>query len=143
MFCKFCGNELPNDANFCTKCGKVVIQEENESVESLITEFPDEQEPSVIEDPEKDELGGKILKFSILGLAFACSFFLSLLGLIFSIISKSLVNNYKEMYGETEGRATVGKHLGIAGLIASIVMLVLFAVYVVVVVAAVLFALSA
>ena len=123
MFCRFCGNELPDGANFCTKCGKLVSQQEdyasnmNVGYNNGFGYNPFEDAHSV----QKDSDASGILKFSILGLAFACSFYLSILGFIFSIIARVKVRNFISQYGETEGKATVGKHLSLAGLIVSIV----------------------
>ena len=123
MFCKFCGNELSEGANFCTKCGKVVSREDipEVSVSAPVEteyEYVPYEEPY---DPERDSKGGSILKFAILGLAFACSFYLSVVGLVFSIIARGKVRRYLARYGETQGRATVGKHLSVAALVTSIV----------------------
>ena len=152
MFCKYCGNELPEGANFCSRCGKI------------IEEIPQEETPKKTEtedlfaapvgepvgrsagssegdfddgmfayaeagDPceaEKDALGGSILKFGIMSLAFAWSGILALLGLIFACIAKSKIKVYVAKFSETEGRATVGKILSTIGLILSIVFMGIF-----------------
>ena len=133
MFCKFCGNELPEGANFCTKCGKVVSHEDISaaSVNAPVTteyEYVPYEEPR---DTERDSKGGSILKFAILGLAFACSFYLSFLGLVFSIIARVKVRRYVSLYNETQGRATVGRHLSVAALAVSIVLTAILAIIVV------------
>ena len=128
MFCRFCGKELPDGANFCTKCGKVVSYDEDVRSD-MNSGFINEFEYNPFEEAraaEKDSKASSILKFSILGLAFACSFYISLLGLIFSIIARVKVKQFISQYGETEGKATVGKHLSLAGLIVSIVLNVIF-----------------
>ena len=127
MFCKYCGNDLNEGANFCTNCGKIVSHDDENTANTVSTgsvEF-DDVSYEVQQDPERDEKGGSILKFSILGLAFGCSFYLSLLGLIFSIVARCKVKGYLAQYGETEGRATVGKHLSLVGIILNIVSVVL------------------
>ena len=138
MFCKFCGNELPEGANFCTKCGKVVSPDDIPlaGVSAPVTaeyEYVPYEEPK---DAERDSRGGSILKFAILGLAFACSFYLSFLGLVFSIIARVKVKRYVSRYNETQGRATVGKHLSVAALVASIVFAAILAIIVIVMVIA-------
>ena len=126
MFCKFCGNELPDGAGFCTKCGKVVSYEEAQ-ISGINTPFINDNEytPFNEQDKEKESKGADILKFAILSLAFASSFYLSVLGLVFSIIARVKLKKYVAQYGETEGKATVGKHLSLVGLIVSIVLSVL------------------
>ena len=68
-------------------------------------------------------MASKILTFAIMGLAFGASYYLSFLGLIFSIISRVKLSKYIKIYNATEGKATVGKHLSLVGLIVSIVLL--------------------
>lgn len=125
MFCKYCGNQLPDDVNFCPKCGTINDIAEGKADHAVRVE-PSYSEPAVdvIDEQkakEKKELGGSIMKFAIMGIAFALSFYLSPLGLVFSIISKVKLGIYKNRYGETEGAASVGKGIGIASLILSIV----------------------
>ena len=144
MFCKFCGNELPEGANFCTKCGKVVSPDDIPAagVSAPVTaeyEYVPYEEP---QDAERDSRGGSILKFAILGLAFACSFYLSFLGLVFSIIARVKVKRYVSRYNETQGRATVGRHLSVAALVASIVFTAILAIIVIVMVIAALAGMS-
>ena len=131
MFCKYCGNQLPDDANFCPKCGKVTDEKTNNTNESYSSYEP---EPIAFEEVnqnfasiQKSEDAGSILKFSILGLAF--STVLSLLGLIFTIVAKSKVKKFIKKYGDTEGRATVGKHLTIPGMILSIFFMIFWFIY--------------
>ena len=150
MFCKFCGNELPENANFCPRCGGINDDTPNKEASvkqepvkqapaSDIPSFFEEQteapfmQPATAEDPfkqEKSDMGGSILKFAILGLAFGMTMFLSLLGLIFSIVARTKLNTYIAKFGETEGTASVGKGLSIAGLIVSIVFSGFMALYI-------------
>ncbi len=120
MYCQFCGKEHADYVSFCPYCGMQIGK--SESVEEQVVVDP-------IYQREKDDLGGEVLKFGILGLAFACSGLLSLLGLIFSIIARAKAGAFARRYGDTEGRATVGKHLGKAGLIVSISLTAFFVVY--------------
>ena len=123
MYCSHCGNELPENANFCPECGNFTT---TGAGTTTITVDPMIDAKAA---QEKDDLGGSILKFSILGLAFGCSGFLALLGIIFTAIAKKKVRAYIAKFGETEGRATVGKILTIPGLIVSIFFTVFFALY--------------
>ena len=130
MYCKHCGYQLPEDSNFCPNCGKITeeVKKEEEKVEVIdctsVDPFLEEQ---------RDELGGKILKFSILGLAF--SFFLPILGFIFTLIAKGKIRSYVNLFGETQGRASVGKGLSIGGLISSIVFFVFWTLYIILIIA--------
>ena len=137
MFCKYCGNELSENANFCPKCGKVVAKEEVNGEFDFFEEkqqgFAPANNPAT--EREKDDLSGQILKFAILSIAFASTFFLSLFGVIFSSIARSKINEFTRKFGETEGRASVGKGLNIGGTILSWVMFGIFLIYVVIIVA--------
>ena len=72
---------------------------------------------------EKDDLGGSILKYAILGLAFGSTFWLAILGLAFTIVARAKLSTYVSKFYETEGRASVGKALSIAGLAVNITFL--------------------
>ena len=63
MYCKYCGNKLDDQATFCSKCGKRVVEEV-----SLFEEVKVEN-PQV--EQHKNQLGGSILGFAITGMAFA------------------------------------------------------------------------
>jgi hypothetical protein len=153
MFCKYCGNQLPETANFCPKCGKIndaakataASEPKSEPAAETATFFSDAAndyvpvEPvNVEEELERSEREGSILKMAILGLAFAWSGFLSLLGLIFSIIARAKISAYVRDYGETRGRASVGKGLSIGGLISSIFWMAFFLLYTIIIVAVIL-----
>ena len=130
MFCKYCGSELPNGTTFCLKCGKDDISEASSEIETTqeiknsnsFEYTPDVTKEEVV-DPQRNSMASKILTFAIMGLAFGASYYLSFLGLIFSIISRVKLSKYIKIYNDTEGKATVGKHLGLVGLIVSIVLL--------------------
>ena len=126
MFCKYCGKELPDGTTFCISCGKDDLPDvTEENINKTKEEFCYEYTPAIseekAEDPQRDSIASKILTFAIMGIAFGASFYLSALGLIFSIVSRVKLKKYLKLYDKTEGRATVGKHLGLAGLIVSIV----------------------
>ena len=130
MYCKHCGYQLPEDSNFCPNCGKITeeVKKEEEKVEVIdctsVDPFLEEQ---------RDEHGGKILKFSILGMAFG--FFLPVLGFIFALIARSKLKSYVNIFGETTGRASVGKGLSIPALIISIVFFFIWTLYFILIIA--------
>ena len=75
------------------------------------------------EDPfkiEKDTHGGRILTFAIIALAFSFTLYLSWIGLAFAIVALVKVKKYSSRYGFVDGRASVGKGLGIAALVLNI-----------------------
>jgi hypothetical protein len=149
MFCKFCGNQLDDDAKFCSKCGKLVGAETNENKKEpepvVISDeygnptvsynapaqsysqptYQPYSAPVCEDDAVRDSEGKSILVFGILGVAFACSVYFAFLGMIFSIIARVKLKRYLNNYGETRGTATVGKYFSLGGLIGSIVMTVL------------------
>ena len=142
MYCKFCGNFLPDDAKYCPTCGKI-NEEAEEKIKAEYEYFNDIvpsdslESKNPPEDPEKKEAAGSILKFSIMGLAFGCSVFLSFLGLIFSYIARGKIKRFCKKYGETSGKASVGKGINIGGLIVSWFCTVFMVIYVALIVLAV------
>ncbi len=76
----------------------------------------------------------KVLVFGILGLAFACSFYLSFLGIIFSAIGMSQANNFARENGAVFGKAKVGRILSKVGLPLGIVFTVISVIYIIVMV---------
>lgn len=122
---------MADDANFCTMCGKVNEDIEEVQIPSYEAAKATPTHPSVLDEynKAKAELSTKILTFSILGLSFALTFYLAVLGLIFSIIAKKLVKEHVAKFGETSGKASVGKGINIGGLVLSIVMTVFLGLY--------------
>ena len=155
MFCKHCGSELPEGASFCVTCGKKITADAPYGAEKA-TESASENEftyapantdfdfsytyteptpaapASAPRDEARDAHGGRILLFSILALAFSLSFYLAIVGTVFFIIAKVQLGRYLAKYGETEGRASVGKALSVAATPVNIVMMVFFTVFVIV-----------
>lgn len=78
-----------------------------------------------IEDPVERELSKSILVFGILGIAFACTFYLSFLGIIFGAIAMGKASKYVASGYILNSHAKVGKILGIAGLIIGIILTVI------------------
>lgn len=139
MFCKHCGSELPDGASFCVTCGKKITAEAsytpqkeaendfNYTVANTDFDFSygtPAEAPAPPQDEARDAHGGRILLFSILALAFSLSIYLAVIGTVFFILAKLQLGKYLAKYGETEGRASVGKAFSIAALPVNIVMLV-------------------
>ena len=105
MFCKNCGKEVDDDAKFCPKCGKTIDEEVIRS---------DNQTSN----NQQNSGAATYNTMSIVGFIF--SFFMSLVGLILSIIG------YKQ--AKKEGGSTA---LAVAGIIISSITLFLEVVYVI------------
>jgi uncharacterized membrane protein YvbJ len=102
MYCKYCGAQLTEGANFCTVCGK----EQGETVA---------QAPAISEE-ERSSMRKNILGWGITSLAFASSFVLSFLGFIFAIVAKAKAKKYYKTFGVLDWQAKVGNLLANAGL---------------------------
>lgn len=119
MYCKYCGNEYENGAKFCPSCGARTDSEptfDKKFDTYTYTPSPD------ADDEVKASKARKILTLGICSLAFACSFWFSIVGWIIAGIARANVREYEALYGPAGGMAKVGKHLSLGGLIGGIVM---------------------
>ena len=128
MFCKYCGNELPDSANFCPLCGKVPTEEA----------APDAQVDTVtnVETDEDYALRKELSSISIFALVFSiigmtlCSinwlpYGLGVLpGFIFTLIAKSKIKAYKKISDIPSGRITAAKIISTIALILEILSIV-------------------
>ncbi len=73
------------------------------------------------EDAQKSARASDVLKWGIMGLAFAISGCLALLGWIFSAKGKRKANDYAATYGQLDGKARVGSILAKVGFIVGII----------------------
>lgn len=132
MFCKSCGNQLPDNAAFCPNCGASFAPAANVDPTPVTYAAP-------INTPSYDSAPAPsptpILVFGIIALAMACSFWLSFVGIIFGALTRSKVNAYEMQGGQPSGMVKTGSKLGKAGLIVGIIMTVLFVVYLIVIAA--------
>lgn len=142
MFCQNCGSMLEEGVKFCPNCGASIAQPEpvretavNEPVQPTF-ETPVYEQPVVKSNPAADALSTPILIFGILGIAFASSFYLSILGIIFSGIAKSKVRQFLAEGGVLSGKAKVGSILARIGMILGIVLTVLFVIWLIAVIVA-------
>ena len=147
MNCKYCGNTLTDDAKFCPTCGKMVIDEQNITTEHVADEVVD---PSVA--AAKNYLAGQILSKAITSLVLSAvsitfSMFMfviagvmesvgvlvigTFIGLALNIFGLGVKNKAKanasvfaSKYGETTGKAKIGKILCIPATILNIILLV-------------------
>ena len=117
MFCSYCGATVREGETFCPNCGTPVSG--------------GAQSPMVYEAPYAGPYApsgaatyntGSILTFGILGAAFANTFYISFLGIIFGAIAMKKANEYVSLGGKLTGKAKVGRILGKVALIESIVL---------------------
>ena len=134
MFCKNCGNQLPDDALFCGSCGTKVEAPAAPQQPAYEAPQPAPQQPAYVapqqpayvapqpapqaNDPYKDELAGSVLSKGIAGLALAPVF--GVPGIIVSAGAKRKAREYESRYGELSGKAKVGSILAKVGLPASL-----------------------
>ncbi len=120
MFCKSCGTQISDSSSFCPSCGTAISASNDNFSAPPYT-------PSYV--PPQPVPTTPILVFGILSLCFACTFFLSFLGIIFGAISQSKSKTALSSNGSLSGKARTGRILGKVGLILGIVMTAIFAVY--------------
>ena len=134
MFCKQCGCEVAPGTNFCTKCGAVTDQQQVGTPYSGVqngyyaNNVP--TQPLYQMNDQISKLQTETMVNGILGLAFACSFVASFLGIVFSAIAKKKANEYIRLRGQLEGKAKVGYNLAKPGLIVGIIATAFFAIYI-------------
>ncbi len=144
--CNYCGSKLDDSATFCSTCGKLV----NDSQDNLTKQSTTEYVNPITED-KKSSLGRKLLIDSIIGLVLSivaliihvsfCPMFLmmdmfgdafgimlvsipvNIVGTCFSGSARAKLKKYKSMYGQTSGPASVGKGLSIPANIINIFLL--------------------
>lgn len=148
MFCKNCGNQLPDNALFCGSCGTKVEAPaapqqpayEAPQQPAYVVPQPAPQQPAYVapqaapqaHDPYKDELAGSVLSKGIAGLALAPVF--GVPGIIVSAGAKRKAREYESRYGELSGKAKVGSILSKVGLPVSIGMTVMYFLYIIILV---------
>lgn len=132
MFCNQCGGEVPNGVGFCPNCGAPVEQPQQPQYAEPQYQQPEPQyqqpvyaQPMApVGDPQERDLAKSILIFGILAIAFACSYYIAFMGIVFGAICSGKVKQYAAMY-PLAGKAKTGSILGKVGLIVGIVLTVL------------------
>lgn len=152
MNCKKCGAIIPDGGIICPYCGfdtrSPSFQTLNNSQRyeqpaqaQYIPPQPQPQpqyvqpQPQVVTPgyvtPQQQAEANSVLIWGILGLAFACTFWLSFLGIIFSAIDRGKVKDYLFRYGALYGKAKVGNILSRIGLPVGIVLTAIFVIYII------------
>jgi hypothetical protein len=88
---------------------------------------PQYQQPTYYAQPQPaaNVSGKPALTFGILGIIFACTFYFSFLGIIFSAIGLGKAKAFRAAAGQLSGPAKVGKILSTIGLIVGIILTVI------------------
>ncbi len=118
MYCNKCGAEIAENSQFCSNCGQIIESPvKNKTAASTY----------------KGPLGNPtpVLVWGILGLAFACTLFLSFLGIIFSAIGLGKARSFMEFCGAGSKQATIGRNLARAGLIVGIIFTVFLVLFII------------
>lgn len=142
MFCKNCGNQLPDDAVFCGHCGTRVESEpavqpayaapQEPVYAAPQTTYTVPQSAPVVaparpqEDPELNELAQSTMILGIVGLALSE---LGLPGLIISSIAMKKAEEFERRAGGFYGKAKVGRRLAKPGKILGLIMTIFLTVY--------------
>lgn len=142
MFCPNCGNQYDDNAAFCPACGAQTAQnvppvDQPQQYAQPQYAQPDYAQPNYAQpvqaqpmqqeiqlDPQGAALAKSILVFGILALCFACSYYVSFMGIVFGAMCNSRVNQFVAMYGQVFKQAKVGRILGKVGFILGIVLTV-------------------
>lgn len=134
MYCKNCGNQIPDDASFCPACGATANAEEPVFEAAPAAEPVTEAQPAA-------QLGNTttLLVLAIIGLALGASW-LAVGGIVVSAIAKKKIEAYVNAGGLLVGKAKVANILSRIGLPVSIVMTVLCVLYIILVVVFALYA---
>ena len=132
MFCKYCGNQLPDNVNFCPQCGKIV-DGENENTSSddvVVVAQQSAAQTNYFYAPVSEDTGSSVsaMVFGILSLILSLTFYFSIVGFIFAIIARVKVNNFVNRYRGTNGMIKAGSITSKLGLVFSIIMLVIITV---------------
>ena len=133
MYCQRCGKEIPDNTIFCPYCSaEQGLNYPNQTAAAPVQPAPVNPYAN---DPQASADASPVLVWGILGIAFASSFYLSFLGIIFSAIGRSKANAYLAKYGMVFGKSKVGSILSKVGLILGIVMTVFLILYIIALVA--------
>lgn len=118
MICPNCGANVNPGTKFCVNCGATLT---NPTPQNLVPVNP----------AASDLTPSNVLKWGILGAAFACTFVVSFLGIIFGAIGLKKANSYLAVYGPGAKQVKIGHILSKVGIIAGSILSVLFIIYIV------------
>ena len=118
-FCKNCGNELPDEAKFCTSCGTPA--QENETVEAtpVVNETVYTETPA----PKERSLNVGMLVFSIINTALCCQLF-GIIAIIMTILARTADTDEGE-----NSKLKTAKTLNILGVVLGFVISVAYIIF--------------
>jgi len=134
MYCNQCGAEIENGKNFCTVCGAPLNKQGEVGNSRFTNSYSTYGQPQYARPVNNDEgraAAKSVLTFGILSLAFALSFILSPLGIIFGGVAKSKNSAFIQKGGIPYGPSKTGSGLSTAGIIVGIIYSVLLVIYIV------------
>lgn len=124
MYCKNCNNQLTDNPRYCPYCGQEQEAYRSDTSRDFAQDSFSQSSWDRSGDKRREDLANTILTWGVLSLSFTVLGVFSLLGFIFSFFAKSKAKEYIRLFGEIDGRARVGRDLGIAGFIVGLVMIV-------------------
>ena len=132
MICPNCNKSITDGFKCCPYCGTRV------AADAVVPTTPAYSAPAYdapAYTPESAVVGhphaSSALTFGILSLVFACTFFLSFLGIVFGAIGKGKSSACLHLAGSMGGKARTGRILSIIGLIVGIIMTAIFAIVII------------
>ena len=138
MICTNCGTQFEDGNAFCPNCGTPAAQPAPAPAPAAAQPqygYAPQPQP-VYSAPTGAPIGAgdpeaakSCMITGILAAAFACSFFLSFLGIVFGPMGLSKCKQYLAQYGSYPVKVRVGKYLSIGGLAMGIFMTVYFGIY--------------
>lgn len=143
MFCKHCGNQLPDNVAYCGNCGAKIEVEDipQPAYEAPQPAYEAPQQPTYVaptqpvyqaSSAELNDLAGSILGKGIAGLALG---FVGIPGIIVSNIAMRQAEEFQRKAGSLYGKAKVGRRLAKPGLIVGIAMTAFYVLYAIVLLA--------
>ena len=138
MFCSYCGSAIPENANNCPSCGMACARNfaqpelsypqqeapQNQSYPQQYISYVPQNQGYVAQNPAYNNTpqmsDAKVLVYGILSLAFACTPYISFVGIIFACMAKSRYRTYLAQGGRPAGKEKVGNTLAKVGLIVGI-----------------------
>ena len=134
MICTNCGTQFEDGNAFCPNCGTPAAQPAPAPAAAQPQYgYAPQPQPmyaaptGAVGDPEAAK---SCMITGILAAAFACSFFLSFLGIVFGAIGLGKVKQYMGQYGDYPVKVRIGKYLSIGGLALGGFMTIYCAIYI-------------